>query len=126
MPAVLLESPISTELAEKSGEVQNLGRWLVFRYHPVALFSLKSSRATSTAGKTLLTPTPYAVKMAFLDAALRNGLTEDPQGFVRCLAGTHLRIGVPQQACVTGTIQSIRQETRDTERKRRPDLPPYI
>lgn len=126
MATVLLESPTFKELPQQSEDVQSLGRWLVFRYHPVALFSLKSSRATSTAGKTLLTPTPYAVKMAFLDVALRNGLTEDPQGFVRCLAGTHLRIGVPQQACVTGTIQSIRQETRDTERKRRPDLPPYI
>ena len=125
MVAVLLEPPTSQELPHESEEVQNLGRWLVFRYRPVALFSLKSSRATSTAGKTLLTPTPYAVKMAFLDAALRNGLTEDPQGFVRCLTGVVLRIGVPQHACVTGTIQSVRQEIRDTERRRKPDLPPY-
>lgn len=126
MAAVLLESPTLKELAEESEEVQNLARWLVFRYRPVALFSLKSSRATSTAGKTLLTPTPYSVKMAFLDAALRNGLTEDPEGLVRCLRGVLLRIGVPQHACVTGTIQSIRQETRDIERKRRPELPPYL
>jgi hypothetical protein len=47
-------------------------RWLVFRYRPVTLFSLKMSRATSTVGKTLLTPKPYAVKMAFVDAALRH------------------------------------------------------
>jgi hypothetical protein len=97
----------------------------VFQYAPVSLFSLKSSRATSTAGKTLLTPTPYAVKMAFLDAALRHGLAEDPDELVRWLARASLRLGVPQHACVTGTIQSIRQETRDVERTRDPDLPPY-
>ncbi len=100
-------------------------RWLLFHYASAALFSLKSSRATSTAGKTLLTPTPYAVKMAFLDAALRHALTDNPELLVRWLAAASLRIGVPRHACVTGTIQSIRQETRDTERKRKPDGPPY-
>lgn len=32
---------------------------------------------------------------------------------------------MPKHACVTGTIQSVRQETRDVERKRNPELPPY-
>ena len=110
---------------ERAENIHDAGRWLVFQYAPVALFSLKSSRATSTAGKTLLTPTPYAVKMALLDAALRHGLTEDPEGLVRWLAGAKLRIGVPRHACVTGTIQSVRQEVRDVERKRHPETPPY-
>jgi hypothetical protein len=107
---------------EVSGDADG---WLVIQYCPIALFSLKSSRATSTGSKTLLTPTPYAVKMAFLDAALRHGLTGDPEGLVRWLAGATLRIGVPQHACVTGTIQSVRQQTLDSERKRKPELPPY-
>ena len=98
--------------------------WLIFEYSPAALFSLKSSRATSTAGKTLLTPTPYAVKMAFLDAALRHGLTDNPDRLVRFLAAVPLRIGPPEHACVTGTIQSVRQETRD-KGAREPGLPPY-
>jgi hypothetical protein len=110
---------------ERTEDIHDAGRWLVFQYAPVALFSLKSSRATSTAGKTLLTPTPYAVKMALLDAALRHGLTEDPEGLVRWLAGAKLRIGVPRHACVTGTIQSVRQEVRDVERKRHPETPAY-
>ena len=100
-------------------------RWLIFRYAPAALFSLKSSRATSTAGTTLVTPTPYAVKMAFLDAALRHGLTENPEQVVRWLAAVSVRIGMPRSACVTGTIQSVRQETRREDRKRDPGLPPY-
>jgi hypothetical protein len=100
-------------------------RWLVFRYRPVALFSLKMSRATSTAGKTLLIPTPYAVKMAFVDAALRHGLADDPDRLVRELAKASVRIGVPEHACVTGTIQSVRQETREVERKRNPHLAWY-
>lgn len=129
MATLVLEAPTSisqpTELSERAEEKRDGGQWLVFRYAPIALFSLKHSRATSTVGKTLLTPTPYAVKMAFLDAALRHGLTGDPRALVRWLARVSLRIGVPQHACVTGTIQSIRKEIREVERRRNPGLPPY-
>jgi hypothetical protein len=129
MATLVLEPPDSIsqpgEQPERTEDTQDASRWLVFQYAPAALFSLKSSRATSTVGKTLLTPTPYAVKMAFLDAALRHGLTGDPGGLVRWLAGANLRIGVPRHACVTGTIQSVRQEIRDVERKRHPEMPPY-
>ena len=86
--------------------------WLLFRYRQTALFSLKTSRATSTVGKTLVVPTPYAVKMAFLDAGLRGERLPDRDAFVRSLATTRVRIGVPDDACVTGTIQKIRQEPK--------------
>lgn len=45
--------------------------WLIARYQPVGLFSLKSAMATSSGGKSLLTLTPFALKMALLDAAYR-------------------------------------------------------
>jgi len=46
--------------------------WVVATYLPVALFSLKSALATASGGKTVLVPTPYAIKMALLDAAIRS------------------------------------------------------
>jgi hypothetical protein len=124
MAALPLEAPPATE-RHRTRKIKDAGEWLVFRYIPISLFSLKSSRATSTAGKTLLTPTPYAVKMAILDAAVSHRLTGNPGDLVHSLAAANLRIGVPQHACVTGTIQSVRQETRDVERKRKPNSPPY-
>jgi len=45
--------------------------WLTATYESVALFSLKSALATSSGGKSLLVPTPFAVKMALLDAGYR-------------------------------------------------------
>jgi hypothetical protein len=105
--------------------IEGPGRWLVFFYLPTALFSLKTSRATSTAGKTLLVPTPYAVKMAFIDSALRHGLAEDPDWLVRSFAQVRLHIGVPEAACVTGTTQRVRQETRPEDRKKDPALARY-
>lgn len=45
--------------------------WIIADYEGVSLFSLKLSSATASGGKTLLVPTPFAVKMALLDAACR-------------------------------------------------------
>jgi len=45
--------------------------WMIARYLPVAPFSLKPAAATSSGGKTLLVITPYAIKMALLDVAIR-------------------------------------------------------
>lgn len=86
--------------------------WTIFRYRPTALFSLKTSRATSTVGRTLLIPTPYAIKMAFLDAGLRSGLLPNAEAFVAACRNMMVRVAAPEQACVTGTIQKIRQEPK--------------
>lgn len=118
----LEEPPVETAPESNTSRQE---RWLVFEYAPVALFSLKMARATSTAGKSLLIPTPYAAKMAFVDVSLRHSLTVNPDWFIRRLAKSDLRIGTPRDACVTSTIQAVRQETRDDDRKRRPNLPPY-
>ena len=128
MSALLLEEAAAFDLDVKPKPARHKEgppRWFVFRYAPVTLFSLKMSQATSTAGKTLLVPTPYAVKMAFLDAALRHGIAGDANELVKRLGMANVRIGVPQHACVTGTIQMVRQETREEERKRNPGLPWY-
>jgi len=42
--------------------------WFEFVYQPTTLFTLKASDATNSAGKSLLSPSPYAVKMALLNA----------------------------------------------------------
>jgi hypothetical protein len=102
-----------------------ISEWLVFTYRPTALFSFKNTRATSTVGKSLLVPTPYAVKMAFVDAALRHGLTGDAEELVRMLTEAQVRIGVPDHACVTGTIQRVLQETRAEDRKKDRSLAYY-
>lgn len=44
--------------------------WLEIEYMPTSLFSLKSSSATSSGGKTLVSPSPYSVKMALFNAII--------------------------------------------------------
>ena len=100
------------------------GRWLVVEYRPTALFSLKISLATSSVGKTLVVPTPYAIKMAFVDAAFRAGLSaDDCAECLRLLVGISIRIAPPQAAVVTHTFVKIRQEPHDPRENL---LRPYI
>jgi hypothetical protein len=90
------------------------GRWLVFDYEPTSLFSLKMAAATSSVGKSLVTPTPYAVKMAFVDAAFCTGRGEAAAELVRTLADCEVRVGVPQRAVLTHTLIKVRQEETHT------------
>ena len=46
-------------------------QWLIVNYRPTSLFTLRMTHATSKGGKTLLVPTPYAVKLALIDACFR-------------------------------------------------------
>lgn len=56
--------------------------WIVARYLPVAPFSLKTAAATASGGKTLLVPTPYAIKIALLDVTIRTaGVAEGERLF---------------------------------------------
>jgi len=107
-----------TALAQEDaiGGISGPGRWLVAEYQPTSLFSLKASQATSSVGVSLIIPTPYAVKMAFVDAAFRAGLTDQDCGeFLKSLAGIDLRIAPTHVAVVTNTFVKVRQESRDDD-----------
>lgn len=45
--------------------------WYQATYLQISLFSLRQSLSTGSGAKTLLVPTPFALKMALLDAAIR-------------------------------------------------------
>jgi hypothetical protein len=85
----------------------------VAEYEPTALFSLKASFATSSVGRTLVVATPYAVKMAFVDAAFRAGLADlHCADFLRSLVPIEVRIAPPMETVITHTFVKVRQESR--------------
>ena len=88
--------------------------WIVARYLPVAPFSLKPAAATSSGGKTLLAPTPYAIKMALLDAAIRTmGITAGEQLF-SSLRTLIVQIALPEDILV---FKSFSKSWRPVESK---------
>src|SRR3954452_24617056 len=81
--------------------------WTVARYAPVALFSLKPAVATSSGGKTLICPTPFAIKMALLDAALRVTGEIEGKRLWPGIRDLQLRLALPEQVVVINTFTKI-------------------
>lgn len=81
--------------------------WLVAPYRATSFFSLKPASSTSSGGKSLLTPSPFAIKMALLDAAIR--LYGSSQGALMFPTLRNLRIALrlPRQAVVNNTFIKI-------------------
>ncbi len=91
--------------------------WVIAEYQSSSLFSLKSSLATSSAGKTLLVPTPFALKMALLDAAIRTrGLAQGKIDF-EWIRGLEVAISPATTAVVTNLFAKIQKPRRTDKSK---------
>ncbi len=94
-------------------------RWVVAWYQPVSLFSLKLGEATSTGGKSLLIPAPFAIRMALLDAAIRVwGVASGPQAFA-AIKALRLALAPPRWVAVTGLFGRILKPERSPEERDR-------
>ena len=81
--------------------------WLQATYQPTTLFSLKPSWATSSGGKSLLLPSPYALKMGLLDAAIRvDGWTQAEEAW-SWLRQLEIGIQLPDQIVVSNVFAKI-------------------
>lgn len=122
-PEVVADRVARLQSPDPVAGVPGPGRWLVVDYQPTALFSLKVSLATSSVGKTLVVPTPYSIKMAFVDAAFRAGLSNGHCAhLLTSLIHVDVRVAPSRRTVVTHTFVKVRQEPHGGSR---PDLP-YI
>lgn len=94
-------------------------QWLIARYQPTSLFSLKHGDATSTGGKSLLVPTPFAIRMALLDAAIRTeGIAAGPRAFDH-IKSLRLAIKPPSHAAVASIFVKVLKPEREAEARGR-------
>jgi hypothetical protein len=98
--------------------------WLIADYQPVSLFSLKNSLATSSGGKSLLVPTPYAFKMALLDAACRVWGVSRAEAFWPTLRDLAVAVRLPERAVVTNLFAKILKPRRSQPGPGAPDAGP--
>lgn len=89
--------------------------WMLAKYKPTGIFSLKSSATTSSGAKTLLVPTMYAVKMALVDAAFRAG--EDGEKVFEEIKELEIRFKPPKYAAVTHGFIKIQREREVKDKK---------
>jgi len=98
--------------------------WLIAEYQPTALFSLKPAWATSSGGKSLLAPTPYAIKMALLDAACRTtgvAVAKEAWSWLRDLA---VALRPPERVTVTNLFTKILKPRRNPAKPGTPHAGP--
>lgn len=92
--------------------------WLALRYRPVAPFSLRPSQSTSAGGKTLLVPTPYAIKLALVDAEIRRAGVQAGERLFTMLREAPIGLLPAQRACVTQTfVKSLKKKRDDAAKK---------
>ncbi len=81
--------------------------WTIAEYQPTTFFSLRPYTATSSGGKSLIVPTPFAVKMALLDVAIRTqGLTRGRDLFP-AIRDLRVAVRLPRYVLVNNTFVRI-------------------
>lgn len=81
--------------------------WHIGTFKPVTLFSLRPANATVSGGKTLVTPTPFALKMAMLDATIRTLGRERGIEWWETLRDLEVAVSLPQNLLVVKSFQRI-------------------
>jgi hypothetical protein len=81
--------------------------WFVATYSPVSLISLKLATATSTGGKSLLLPTPYAYKMALLNAIIQDMGIDTGKATWNAVRDARVAIRGPAWIAVNNTFTKI-------------------
>jgi len=86
--------------------------WLIAEYRPVGMFSLKHALATSSGGKSLLVPTPFALKMGLLDAAFRLWGISRARLIWPTLRDLPVALHPPERAIVTNLFAKVLKPRR--------------
>ncbi len=89
--------------------------WTVARFTPTSLFSLRPAQATASGAQTLLVPTPFAIKMALVEAAIALFGLETAKLWWTTIRDAEVAIDVPSALVVNKTFIKIQRPTRVTK-----------
>jgi len=81
--------------------------WTVATYEPTTLFSLRPALSTTSGGQTLVVPTPFAVKMALLDVAIRSWGLAQGQAWFPAIRDLQLAVAGPRRLVVSHTFIKV-------------------
>lgn len=81
--------------------------WTIAQYQPTSLFSLRPYTATTSGGKSLIVPTPFAVKMALLDVAIRTQGLARGQSLFAAIRDLQIAVRLPPWIVVNNSFTKI-------------------
>jgi len=91
--------------------------WQIAIYRPAALFSLKIGVATATAAKSLFLPTPFAIRTALLDAAIRVDGLQHAESAFETLKSLGIAARPPEAVAVTNLFAKVQKPRRTDKPK---------
>ncbi|MEI6044881.1 MAG: hypothetical protein WCS37_11055 [Chloroflexota bacterium] len=83
--------------------------WTIATYQPTSLFSLRPALSTTSGGQTLVVPTPFAIKMALLDVAIRGWGLEQGMAWFPALRDLQVAVAGPERLIVNNTFIKIQR-----------------
>jgi len=83
--------------------------WLYVKYLPVSVFGLRPSNTTSSGGKSLMCPTPYAMKLALIDRIIRTEGEAPTRVLFPLIRDLEMFLRVPEVVAVNRTFQKIQR-----------------
>jgi hypothetical protein len=86
--------------------------WTTARFLPTSLFSLRPALSTASGAQSLLVPTPFAIKMALVNAAIRLYGMERTIGWWPAIRELAVAIELPDVIVVNKTFIKIQRPTR--------------
>ncbi len=82
-------------------------------YKPTTLFSLKRSEATNSAGKSLISPSPYSIKMALLNAIITYDSLAVGKKYFPLIRDLSISFSLPSEIVVNNCMIKIQKVKRN-------------
>lgn len=89
--------------------------WTTAHYRSTSLFSLRPALSTASGAQSLLAPTPFAIKMALVDVAIRRFGLEAGVSWWPSIRSLDIALDVPEFVVVNKTFIKIQRPTRVTK-----------
>lgn len=89
--------------------------WFTARYVSTSLFSLRPALSTASGAQSLLVPTPYAIKMALMDVAIRRSGVAVAHEWWPTIRDLDVALDLPDVLVVNKTFIKIQRPTRVTK-----------
>lgn len=93
--------------------------WIIAEYHAASFFSLRPSNTTASGGKTLLTPTPFALKMALLSASIQTAGLEEGKRRFPLIRDLRIQLALPDHISAVKSFAKVRRpaEFKDASKR---------
>lgn len=96
--------------------------WLIVKYLPTTLFSLRKSDATNTAAKSLIAPSPYSIKMALLNSIITFDSLKKAKENFDFIKSLEIQYALSKYICINNCFIKIQKQPHSDKLKTNPSL----